>query len=143
MQEDPSKRRVNGGGRGHFSVSLIPLWIPEVTNVFHTDFSPVTAAKPARAGETLILAVTGLGPTIPALDPGKTFPSDTLAVVNSPVEANVDGNAANVVNKIGWPGTTDTYRVDIRVPDGTTPGLAKVQLTAAFILGREVSLPVQ
>jgi hypothetical protein len=53
----------------------------------------------------------------------------------------VNGNPAEVLNKIGWPGTTDTYRVDIRVPDGTAPGISTVQLT--FISGREVSLPVQ
>jgi uncharacterized protein (TIGR03437 family) len=66
-----------------------------------------------------------------------------LQEVNSPVEVKVNGNVAEVLNKIGWPGTTDTYRLDIRVPDGTAPGMATVQLTAAFIPGREVSLPVQ
>jgi hypothetical protein len=59
------------------------------------------------------------------------------------VEATVNGNIADVVNKIGWPGTTDTYRVDIRIPGGTTPGMAALRLIAAFISGREVSIPIQ
>jgi hypothetical protein len=63
--------------------------------------------------------------------------------VNSPLEVTLNGKAADVLNKIGWPGTTDAYRVDIRVPDGTAPGMAALRLTAAFIPGREVRIPVQ
>jgi hypothetical protein len=48
-----------------------------------------------------------------------------------------------VLNKIGWPGTADTYRVDILVPDGTATRMAALQLTAAFISGRQVRIPVQ
>ena len=65
MQEDPANRRVNGGTRGHWIVSLIPLSWPEIVTtasgpaVFHADFSPVTAARPARAGEVLIVGVHG------------------------------------------------------------------------------------
>ncbi len=111
--------------------------------VFHADFSPVTPAKPARAGESLILTVTGLGPTRPGLTPGTSFPDSPAQEVNSPLEVTVNGKPADVMNKFGWPGTTDTYRVDMRVPDGTTPGMAALQVTAAFIPGREVRLPVQ
>jgi hypothetical protein len=149
MVEDPANRRINGGTRGHFYAYVIPTSWPEIVTaaggpaVFHSDFSPVTAAKPARAGETLIVTATGLGPTNPAVAPGKPFPSDPLFAVNSPVEATVNGNAADVVNKIGWPGTTDRYRLDIRLPDGTAPGIATIQVTAAFIAGQEVSIPVQ
>ena len=40
-------------------------------------------------------------------------------------------------------GDNDTYRLDIRVPDGTAPGMAVLQVTAAFIAGQEVSILVQ
>ena len=111
--------------------------------VFHDDFSPVTLAKPARASETLIVMATGLGPTLPALTPGSLFAESPLHVVNSPVEVTVSGKTADVVNQIGWPGTADAYRVDFRAPDGTPTGVAAVQLTAAFISAREVSVPIQ
>jgi hypothetical protein len=149
MQEDPGMRRAHGGTRGHIIVTLIPMFRPEIVSdasgpaVFHADFSPVSSSRPARAGETLIVRATGLGPTRPGLPAGNAFPPDPLQEVNSPVEVTVNGNAAEVLNKIGWPGTSDTYRVDIRVPDGTAPGIARVQVSAAFIPGREVSLPVQ
>lgn len=55
----------------------------------------------------------------------------------------VNGNEAEVVNKIGWPNTCDVPRVDFRVPDGVKPGLASLALTAAWIAGPEVTIPVQ
>lgn len=149
MQEDPGMRRTHGGTRGHIIVYLIPMFRPEIVStaggqaMFHSDFSPVSSTRPARAGETLIVRATGLGPTRPGLVAGTPFPPDPLQEVNSPVEVTVNGNAAEVLNKVGWPGTTDTYRVDFRVPAGTAPGIARIQLSAAFIPGREVSLPVQ
>jgi hypothetical protein len=149
MAEDPANRRINGGTRGHFFAFLIPMAWPDIVTtasgpaVFHADFSPVTSAKPARSGEVLIVTATGLGPTRPGLTPGTPFPDSPLQEVNSPLEVTVNGKPADVLNKIGWPGTNSTYRVDIRVPDGTVPGMASLQLTAAFIQGQPVSIPIQ
>jgi uncharacterized protein (TIGR03437 family) len=112
-------------------------------SIFHTDFSPVTTAKPAKTGEVLIVRATGLGPTVPGVDPGQPFPLDTGVAVNSPLAVTVNGKPADVVIGIGWPGLVDTYRVDFRVPDGTAAGMAAIQLTAAWIPGSPVAIPVQ
>ena len=150
--EDPSLRRAYADGRGkrHGVLYLVPLTRPEFAAtaggppaVFHGDFSPVTSAKPAKAGEMLIAMATGLGPTRPGVDPGEPFPADALQEVNSPVEVTVNGNPAEVINKIGWPKLVDIYRVDFRVPAETTPGAAAIQLSAAWIAGPSVSIPVQ
>jgi uncharacterized protein (TIGR03437 family) len=149
VQEDPANRRTHGGGRGRYIVNLIPWVRPELVRtagepgIFHQDFSPVTSVRPARAGETLILMATGLGPTRPGISEGAPFAQNPLQEVNSPVEVTLSGMPANVINKIGWPGTTDTYRVDIRVPGGVEPGTAVLQLTVAFIQAPPVSIPVQ
>jgi hypothetical protein len=81
MLEDPANRRVNGGGRYRSIIHLIPMTLPEVLtgatgpSVFHADdFSRVTAEKPTRAGELLVMSVSGLGPVRPNLDPGKPSP---------------------------------------------------------------------
>ena len=111
--------------------------------VFHSDLSPVTAAKPARSGEVLIAQATGLGPTVPGVDPGQPFPTDAILQVNSPVAVTVNGRDAELVNGIGWPGLVDTYRVDFRVPEGTAAGTASVQLSAAWIAGTAVRIAVQ
>jgi uncharacterized protein (TIGR03437 family) len=149
VREDPAMRRINGGGHSAYILHLIPISRPEIVvtdagpAVTHADFSAVTPAKPAKAGEILIVKATGLGPTIPGVDPGLPFPADSPMSVNSPVDVTVNGQAAQVINKIGWPGLLDTYRVDFRVPDGTTAGTAVMQLTAAWIAGAPVSIPVQ
>ena len=125
------------------------MFVPQIVTtasgpaVFHSDFSPVTAAKPAKAGEVLIVQATGLGPTVPGVDPGQPFPTDSLFQVNSPVDVTVNGRPAEVINNIGWGGLMDTYRIDFRVPDGTTAGMASIQITAAWIAGTAVGIAVQ
>lgn len=112
--------------------------------MFHSDLSPVTAAKPAKAGEVLVVTATGLGPTVPGVNPGQPFSSVVgQNQVNSPLDVSVNGQMAEVINAIGGPGLVDTYRVDFRVPAGTTAGIAVVQLTAAWIAGVPVSIAVQ
>jgi hypothetical protein len=150
MAEDPANRRANGGTRSHLIAYLIPTVWPDIATtaaggpaVFHSDFSLVTAAKPARGGELLIVTATGLGPTRAGLVPGTPFPDAPYQQINSPVEVTVNGKPADLLVGIAWPGTTDTYRLDIRVPDDTAPGTATLQVTAAFIPGRAVNIPVQ
>jgi uncharacterized protein (TIGR03437 family) len=149
MTEDPANRRLNGGGTQRWIAHLIPMSAPQIVTtasgpaVFHSDFSPVTAAKPAKAGEVLIVEATGLGPTVPGVDPGQPFPTDSLFQVNSPVDVTVNGRPAEVINNIGWPGLVDTYRIDFRVPDGTTAGMASIQITAAWIAGTAMRIAVQ
>jgi uncharacterized protein (TIGR03437 family) len=149
ITEDPANRRVNGGATQRWVIHLIPMSAPQIVTtasgpaVFHSDFSPVTAAKPAKAGEVLIVEATGLGPTVPGVDPGQPFPTDSLFQVNSPVDVTVNGRPAEVINSIGWPGSVDTYRIDFRVPDGTTAGMASIQITAAWIAGPGVRIAIQ
>ena len=117
---------------------------PEVAAIFHPDFSPVTAASPAKAGEVLIVRATGLGPTrAPGVEVGQPFPPDSRQEVNSPVDVTVNGQPVEPINKIGWPGLLDTYRVDFRVPDGIAVGMARVQISAAWVAGPPVNVPIQ
>jgi len=149
ITEDPSNRRKFGGGKAQSVIYLIPMERPEIVTssgipaVFHSDLSPVTTAKPAKAGEVLIVKATGLGPTVPGIDPGQPFPADGLRQVNSPVSVTVNGQDAELVNSIGWPGLVNTYRIDFRVPDGPVGGTMMIQLTAAWITGASVNIPIQ
>ena len=152
ITEDPANRRQFGGGKGQSVIYLIPMERPEIVvnsggpAVFHSDLTPVTASKPAKAGETLVSMATGLGPTRPGVDPGQPFPeypANLLVVVNSPVAVIVNGKNAEVINAIGWPGLVNTYRVDFRVPLSAASGPISVQLSAAWITGSAVHVPVQ
>ena len=151
MAEDPANRRTNGGNAGGgWFIQLIPLFRPEITiasgspAIFHgDDFSPVGTARPARAGELLIASVTGLGAVRGQTALGESFPTNQIAEVSSPVGVLVNGKEAEVFNKIGWPGTTDRYRIDFRIPSGLAPGTATIQLTASWIPGPTVGIAVQ
>jgi uncharacterized protein (TIGR03437 family) len=148
--EDPAQRRAkSNGGYQRYLVYLSPMIRPEVVvsadglTVFHEGFVRVSDQKPARAGETLILAAHGIGPTVPPLDVGQVFTQSPLAVVNSPVVVHVNRVPAEVVNKIGWPGTSDTYRIDVRLPDNIPAGAATLQISAGFIDGTEIRIPIR
>ncbi|MFN0170025.1 MAG: hypothetical protein ACKV22_26675, partial [Bryobacteraceae bacterium] len=150
ITEDPANRRRNAvAGTWRWTAHLIPISAPQVVTsatgpaVFHTDFSPVTAARPAKSGEVLIVQATGLGPTVPSVGPGQPFPADAIMPVNSPVAVTVNGQDAEVVNATGWPGQVDAYRVDFRMPDGLAAGTAALQLSAAWITGAAVRIAVQ
>lgn len=144
MTEDPGLRRALGGGTNRILFQIIPLYRPAVQAVYHADFSPVTADNPARAGETLLVRASGLGPLAPGTTPPGIDPfPDPPAEVNSPVEASIGGLAALVASKVGWPGEKDTYRVDVQVPAGVKPGQAALQITAAWIPGSSVNIPVR
>ncbi|MEK7406980.1 MAG: hypothetical protein AAB225_18050 [Acidobacteriota bacterium] len=153
VEEDPANRRIHGGDRSSFLAQIIPMFRPEITTVaagpaiYHaSDLSPVTAEAPARAGEWLIMSAVGLGPTRPGIDLGRPFPPwvpGKEELVNSPVEVTVAGKPAEVRNAIGWPGHTNVYRVDFRVPEGTPAGTATLGLSVAWINGPEVKIPVR
>ena len=148
VTEDPSNRRQKiGPSYQRWILQVIPMVRPEVVitdgrpSVLHADFSPVTQARPARAGEVLIALAKGLGPTRNSI-PGQPFPVNPLAIVNSPVEVLVNGITVPAINQIGVPGTTDIYRIDFRVPD-TPAGDMRLQLRAAWIDSNPVAIPVR
>ena len=150
IQEDPANRRQNGGIQGTLTVYLIPLSSPQVVSttngpaiVHATDGSAVTPSKAAKAGEVLTLYATGLGPTVPPLSPGSTFTANPLQMSNSPIAITVAGQAADVLYAGGYPGSTDGFQVNFRVPSGVSAGMAPLQLSAAFIPASPVSLPIQ
>ena len=150
ITEDPANRRLNGGGTQRYIVHLIPMSAPQILTtpagpaVTHSsDFSLVTSSKPAAAGEVLSLFATGLGPTVPAVDPGQPFPSSPLAVVNSPVEVKVNGSSAEVLGAVGYPGSLDGYQVNFRVPQDAAKGVATIQVSAAWIAGPAVQIALQ
>jgi hypothetical protein len=148
--EDPSLRRTFGGGKSESLLYVIPQSAPQVlmtpngAAVTHSkDFTLVTSSKPASSGEVLSLFATGLGPTRPGVEPGKTFPADGSAKVVGPVSVLVNGTPAELVGAVGYPGASDGYQVNFRVPSGVSPGPASVQLSAAWMSGPEVKIPIQ
>jgi hypothetical protein len=150
ISEDPANRRMYPGGCIRQGIYLLPMTTPEIVTtegrpaIVHAgDYSLVTAAKPAKAGEDLVLFASGLGPTRPAPEPGQPFSADPLSVANSPIEVIVNGASAEVQYAGGYPGAVDRYQVNFRVPDRVASGLPSLHLTTAWIAGGDVKIPIQ
>jgi hypothetical protein len=150
MAEDPANRRINGGGMIRLYVRVIPISVPEIvtTNgqpvvVHSSDFSLVTASKPAVPGEILSMFARGLGPTLPEPEPGELFPLSPLAPVNSPLVITMNGKPAEVLAAVGYPGTADAYQVNFRMPPDAGKGSVRIQMTSAWIAAPPVSITAQ
>jgi uncharacterized protein (TIGR03437 family) len=110
-------------------------------HVLHSDFTPVTTARPATRGETVTLAVRNL--TNRGAQAGEPFPHDPLTPATVPVDVKIGSANARLVNSVGWPGETDIFRIDVQVPDGVLPGMVSLELAAAWIPARPVQIPVR
>ena len=150
MAEDPSRRRIHGGGAWRFFLHFVPMIVPQIVStgnvpaVVHSgDFSLVTTSKPATAGEVLSLFATGLGAVRGGTETGQPFPSNPPAAVNSPVQVMVNGRSTEVLAAVGFPGTSDGYQINFRLPHDTPIGTATVQLVAAWISSSAVTIAVQ
>ena len=150
MTEDPSLRRMLGGGKLIHTFHIAPSYQPAFADwagypaVYHADFTPVTASNPAHGGEVLIGQAMNLGFTNPGVDPGAPFPGSLPYLqVTAPVEILLDGQSQDSVNQIGWPGQVNLYRVDFTVPKGAPSGVLGLQLRVSGIAGPIVAIPVQ
>ena len=51
----------------------------------------------------------------------------------------MNGNSAEVLGAVGFPGSVDGYQVNFRMPPGTAKGVATIQVSAAWIAGTAVA----
>jgi uncharacterized protein (TIGR03437 family) len=65
-----------------------------------------------------------------------------MAKANSPIEATVNGIAAQVLYAGGYPGTTNVYQVNVQVPDNVAPGMATLQIISAWQPSTPVQIPI-
>ena len=149
VTEDPANRRTNGG-RSRFLVQLLPAARPEIIGthagpaIVHAgDGRPVTATNPAGRGEALTLYARGLGPTSPSVALGQLFGTASRHVAIGPVEVLINGASAEVTYAGGYPGAADAYQVNFVVPDGLTPGTAKLHLSSAYVSSSPAEIPVR
>ena len=95
----------------------------------HADGTLVSAAAPAKAGESLIAYAVGLGKTTPAVETGAGAPSGTLANAAIPPSLTING-IASLVRFAGLsPGLVGLYQINFEVPLSTPSGDLPVVLT--------------
>ena len=137
----------NGAGPGAaFSVNIASaapaiFFAPAAAVLKNANFSLVSAANPAHAGEVLLVYLTGLGQTTPPLATGRLVPTASLPATR-PVTATIGGRPAAVVYSAASPGFTGLYQVAVTVPTGVT-GSVPLQLQMGGASSNAVTIPVQ
>lgn len=144
--EAPANRRVLGGAKRSYLLQIIPMSTPEVAitssgpAVVHADSTLVSTARPAKAGEVITIYALGLGPTrvVPF---GAPFPVSGTPVA-SPIDVAVNGSAADVLYAGGYPGATDGYQINVRLPASLSRGAARLKISFAWMEGLSVEIPI-
>jgi uncharacterized protein (TIGR03437 family) len=147
--EDPANRRaLGGGGPVRIQFRLIPAQRPAIAVVngapaVTTNGRLVDASHPAAAGDIVTLYATGMGPVRQPPNAGEQFGGNPPPVIAVPVEVTLNGIAAELLYAGGYPGTTDGYQVNFRVPAGLTPGTAKLVVSNAWVPSAPAMVPVR
>ena len=93
------------------------------------DNSVVTAAKPASAGEVVVVYCTGLGAVTPAGTTGALASSTTLSRTNATATVTVGGTSADVSFSGLAPALVGLYQINFTVPGSTPSGANNVVVT--------------
>lgn len=98
--------------------------------VKNSDFSLVTSSNPAKAGDTLVIYLTGMGQTTPPIQTGALVQPPSGAFNNTaPATVTIGGQNAPVVYSIASPGFAGLYQIAVTVPSGVS-GHVPVTITA-------------
>jgi uncharacterized protein (TIGR03437 family) len=137
----------NGSGAStDYSVVVAPtapaiFFYPTPAVLKNANYSLITTANPAKAGDVLLVFCTGLGQSTPPVATGQLVASDVVARTAT-VTATLGGRPATVVYSIVSPGFTGLYQVAVTVPTGVT-GPAILQLQMGTVSSNQVTINVQ
>jgi uncharacterized protein (TIGR03437 family) len=145
---DPGNRRIRKVSTSGVITTIASTGVEGYTGdnggtVFHSDFFYVTAAAPAKAGETLIVYATGLGPVDTAIVAGQAAPSATLVhTLQNPVVTMGTANAALSFSGLA-PSLVAVYQVNFQVPANLTTGNYNLSFNSGGVVSNTVAVPVR
>ena len=110
--------------------------------VTHADYSLVTAANPAHAGETIVIWATGGGAVTPPVAAGAAAPASPLSwTVNTPV-VTIGGQTVPVGFSGLAPGFAGLYQINVAVP-AVPAGQVQLSVGTAISVTSTVTIAVQ
>lgn len=98
----------------------------ELIAIHENNSSPVSSGSPAKSGEVVHINLTGLGPVNPPVATGVVTPAAPLSLITNPVNIQIGGVEAEILQIRLQPGFLGYYMADVRIPTG----LAGPQLVA-------------
>jgi uncharacterized protein (TIGR03437 family) len=108
----------------------------------HADGSVVTAAKPAVAGETIVLYLTGMGPVNNQPNSGDPASFTTLSPTLVTPQITIGGLSAPAVFSGLTPGFIGLYQINTVIPAATASTTVDITVTANGVSSNTVKLPV-
>jgi uncharacterized protein (TIGR03437 family) len=112
--------------------------------ILHADYSLVSPTKPAAAGETVLIFLTGLGAVTPSLNDGTAGNTGTLYRANTDLVVYVGGQPATVVFKGQAPGFPGLYQLNVTLPQGLKgPGNVPLAIQTPNAYHDQVDIPIQ
>jgi uncharacterized protein (TIGR03437 family) len=109
----------------------------------HADFSVVTPDNPARPGEVILLFVTGLGATNPAVATNVAGPSSPLAQTVLDPSVNLGGADMEDFGGFYAPTLATAYQINFRVAENVVTGNLDIYIVIGGVSSQTSKLPVQ
>src|SRR5205085_5081265 len=110
--------------------------------ILHADFSPVSPASPAKAGETVQIFLTGLGAVSPAVVAGTAGPTRPLSTVVNVPDVYIGGLGARVAYAGLAPGLAGLYQLNVTIPSGVSTGNATVEIATVDADNLQATIPI-
>jgi len=111
--------------------------------VKNADFSVVGPANKAKAGDILVIYLTGLGQTTPAVQTGTLVQPPSGGFNDTPaVTVTIGGQNAPVTYSIASPGFAGLYQIAVTVPSGVT-GSVPLVVTSGTTKSNSVNIALQ
>jgi uncharacterized protein (TIGR03437 family) len=112
--------------------------------VKNADFSLVTADNRAKAGDVLVVYLTGLGQTTPSVTTGGLVVPPSGGFNNTgTVTVTIGGQNATVVYSIASPNFAGLYQTAVTVPSGLTGSSAPLILRSGTTASNTVNIAIQ
>ena len=148
---------VNNGTSSNTVTTLVKNALPGLFTVppggigygaiLHSDYSLVTTDHPAKAGETVLIYLTGLGDVSPAVPEGTAAPSSPPSNVVNTAAVYFSGPSGAVQGAVAYaglaPGFAGLYQINAQVPTTLTSGNYYVEVATPTSYSTQATIPVQ
>ena len=148
---------INNGTPSNTVTTLVKSMLPGIFTVppggtgygaiLHVDYSLVSTDQPAKAGETVLIYLTGLGDVSPAVPEGTAAPSSPTSSVVNPLKVYFAGSGTSVQGAVGYaglaPGFAGLYQINAQIPAALPSGDYYVEIATPTSYSTQALIPVR
>ena len=111
--------------------------------ILHADFTVVSPANPAKAGETVQMYLSGLGPVNSTVAAGAAGPTNPLANLKNLLGGVfIDGTQAQISYQGLAPQLAGLYQVNVKIPAGLSTGNLLIEIDTFDAVNVQATIPI-